>query len=630
MPKRVCTFNDNLQSKFPFLKTVSKQDDRVKCEQCGSEFSVAHGGQSDINDHINSKKHKKSLEGLAGSSKISNFFKNVNPKDNEYELAAKEATLAYHTVNHNLSFNSNSCSSKLISKFFDPKFSLGKTKCEAIILNVLAPLALEELNFDLSHANFVALSMDASNKNEVKLVPLIVRYFKQESGVQIKLLDFKSLPGETAEILSNHLMGVVKENKLEEKVVGFCGDNCNTNFGGVKRRGKNNVFTLIQREFGRSINGIGCGAHIVHNTIQTAVDVLPIEIEALVVKIYKYFHIYTVRVTKLKEFCEFAGIEYRKLLQHGNTRFLSLMPAIERLLQIFSGLKDYFLSQEMCPSLIKNFFEDERGEVFLWFVHGQLGLFNKTILGMEKNKSSAIDVVHALEQLKNNLVERRESNFIPYGAKAALKSLQEKENVDCSRITSDFKEFYTRAISYVTLWEDSFGEARDFTWINDSTISWENVESSAELINKNIRKLKINIDELFDEVVLAKKFWSSKREEWEKEENENEKKIPSEDKWVELFRSFKQQNISVTNLGFLIEYIFCLPGTSAPVERVFSMMNAAWSDERGLMHESTVRSLMLCKINFGLNCTEFYDKIKNKKDVLKKIHSSEKYEWFRK
>lgn len=110
----------------------------------------------------------------------------------------------------------------MISKFFEPKFSLGKTKCEAIILNVIAPLALEELKNDLINANFVALSMDASNKKEVKLVPIVVRYFKQESGVHVKLLEFKSVPGETADILTSHLMTVIKENKLEDKVVGFC------------------------------------------------------------------------------------------------------------------------------------------------------------------------------------------------------------------------------------------------------------------------------------------------------------------------------------------------------------------------------------------------------------------------
>ncbi|GBL84165.1 hypothetical protein AVEN_118573-1 [Araneus ventricosus] len=69
------------------------------------------------------------------------------------------------------------------------------------------------------------------------------------------------------------------------------------------------------------------------------------------------------------------------------------------------------------------------------------------------------------------------------------------------------------------------------------------------------------------------------------------------------------------------DHAFCLPGTSAPVERVFSLMNNAWTDDRGLMEESTVKDLMTCKINVGLACENFYNKIKNKKDFLKKSPS---------
>lgn len=36
-------------------------------------------------------------------------------------------------------------------------------------------------------------------------------------------------------------------------------------------------------------------AHTAHNTLQTAVDFLPIDVEVIVNKIYCYFHIYTVR-----------------------------------------------------------------------------------------------------------------------------------------------------------------------------------------------------------------------------------------------------------------------------------------------------------------------------------------------
>lgn len=624
MPKRSCIFNQELQNEYPFLKKVHVLDNRVKCLTCGSEFSVSHGGRADIKDHLKSSRHKNSLLASAGSSKLTSYFKSSEPRNNELDLAAKEAVFAYHTVNHNLSFNSNVCTSKLISTFFEPKFTLGKTKCEAIVLNVLAPLALDELREELNKSNFVTISMDSSNRKEIKIVPVIVRYFQPDFGIKVKLLEFKSVSGETAEILTKHIMLVLKEHDLNKKIIAFCGDNCNTNFGGVKRRGKNNVFAHIKNELGREINGIGCGAHIIHNCIQTAVDVLPFDVEALVVKIYKYFHIYTVRVTSLKEFCEFAEVEYKKVLQHGSTRFLSLLPAIERILQIFNGLQAYFQSQELCPTIIKKFFDDERGEMYLWFIHGQLALFNKSIQSMEKNNASATDVTNILIKLQNNIKERMDSKFVPLGARKILNTLI-NEGVNFLKIEEDFKLFYDRCLSYIELWENSFGDASAFSWVNENEIVWEHFLKASQIINEKFNNNIIDHDQLFDEVVLAKEFWLLTVEVWKEEERKMKKSITSEEKWVQLFCHFKEKDISVPNLQLILQYIFSMPGTSAPVERVFSLMNNAWSDERSRMNEITIRGLMMCKVNFGLTCNEFYDKIKTDTLLLKKIHSQEKY-----
>jgi hypothetical protein len=60
------------------------------------------------------------------------------------------------------------------------------------------------------------------------------------------------------------------------------------------------------------------------------------------VKVYKYFNIYTVRVEELKNFCDFAGNKHAKLLEHGNTRFLSFGPSIDRILSMLDGLHSYF------------------------------------------------------------------------------------------------------------------------------------------------------------------------------------------------------------------------------------------------------------------------------------------------
>lgn len=39
-----------------------------------------------------------------------------------------------------------------------------------------------------------------------------------------------------------------------------------------------------------------------------------------------------------------------------------------------------------------------------------------------------------------------------------------------------------------------------------------------------------------------------------------------------------------------------MPGTSAPVQRVFLLMNNVWSDDRAILKESSVKALMTCKI----------------------------------
>ena len=71
--------------------------------------------------------------------------------------------------------------------------------------------------------------------------------------------------------------------------------------------------------------------------IQHAVDNLSAAVESLL-KIYKFFDICTVRVTELKQFCDFVDIEYQRISQHGNARFLSLLPALQRILEMFKGI----------------------------------------------------------------------------------------------------------------------------------------------------------------------------------------------------------------------------------------------------------------------------------------------------
>jgi hypothetical protein len=111
------------------------------------------------------------------------------------------------------------------------------------------------------------------------------------------------------------------------------------------------VWQKLETELKRQIIGISCGAHIIHNCLQCAVDCLPIVIECSAVKVYKYFNICTVRV-ELKNFCDFAGNNCANMLDHGNTRFLFLGPSVDRILSLLDGYHSFFFLSRKMPCYV--------------------------------------------------------------------------------------------------------------------------------------------------------------------------------------------------------------------------------------------------------------------------------------
>lgn len=88
------------------------------------------------------------------------------------------------------------------------------------------------------------------------------------------------------------------------------------------------------------------------------------------------------------------------------------MPAIERILRIFPGLKAYFLSQEKCPKILRNFFNDPASELWLNFVHSQAAIFQTSIKVVEGGNVSAAEVQETIENLKTNLQMKKDDLFL--------------------------------------------------------------------------------------------------------------------------------------------------------------------------------------------------------------------------
>jgi hypothetical protein len=93
------------------------------------------------------------------------------------------------------------CTSKLLQITLEPKFACAHTKAVAIIVNVYEPHALNVLHCDLEKATFIAVLTAATNHKEIKIFPVLFRYFYYKSGVKIEILELKSLPGETSVVV---------------------------------------------------------------------------------------------------------------------------------------------------------------------------------------------------------------------------------------------------------------------------------------------------------------------------------------------------------------------------------------------------------------------------------------------
>ena len=68
-------------------------------------------------------------------------------------------------------------------------------------------------------------------------------------------------------------------------------------------------------------------------------------VEDLVIDIYYWFDKSTKRKSCLSEYCNFCDINYRDVVKHVSTRWLSLERAIGRVLQQYDALRSYFLSE---------------------------------------------------------------------------------------------------------------------------------------------------------------------------------------------------------------------------------------------------------------------------------------------
>lgn len=155
--------------------------------------------------------------------------------------------------------------------------------------------------------------------------------------------------------------------------------------------------------------------------------------------------------------------------------------------------------------------------------------------------------------------------------------------------------------------------------------SWPVIKESMNYIAK-FGNFDLNTisPKVFTQYGYIKTYCSSEKlAEWRdfKDKNEKPYRVPTVDRWVEIFQHMKSKQAPYLEFSRLVEFILCLPGTSTAVERVFSSAKNIWKVESSQLQVNTLESILFVKYNLDYTCVDFYNFLKNQPQLFKVIAS---------
>jgi hypothetical protein len=219
-----------------------------------------------------------------------------------------------------------------------------------------------------------------------------------------------------------------------------------------------------------------------------------------------------------------------------------------------------------------------------------------------------------------------------------MKSRTDK-NVRISKLISllsDVEDFYSNNkfsevvnsfpntfLLYLEEWNNTFLPLKAFRWtLLKNPLVWKEIQHSIKYIadvDQNIMKI-LDEDELFNELSHITNISKNEMSDW------NTNLVTTVERWSEVFEFVQSEGITLKNTYIILEFSLAIPGTSASIERVFSVTNALWTDEKNSFFVETIKAVIVTKTHFhDLSCSYFCTLILKKLKLLQEIRSSQKY-----
>lgn len=619
-----------------WLKPVPGDDTRAKCLYCRKDFLAK---LSDIQRHCDSVHHKKQAKPFLDKkqTQISSMLQKPVDKLCVEAEGALSMYVAEHTAIQAIDHLTELCKNKFSDSKATTEMKLHRTKCTAIIQEVLAPHFKDSLRNDIGDNSYSLIIDESTDVSIRKYLGIVVKYFSSSRNEIVStFLGLVELESADAEGIVSALTAQLEAFKLDKsKLIGIGTDNASV-MTGVNA----GVHKILQERYALpNLVLIKCVCHSIQLAVSHAsCETIPRNIEFMIRETHNWFKLSPKRKNEYKKIYEAinCGEEPLKILKACDTRWLSIEPAVTRILSQWIELKLHFQlmrTRENCyqAELLYNMYNDERNKIYLQFLCGILQNLQGAIKTFENKTSDPCLLYNTLHDLIRNMCTK----IIIAQPRMQFESINVKEHLSMSPYLG---YLFEKEMNESSLNEDEKNAMKmrcvDFIikLINELQQRLpENLKllkNSMALSVSVILKPNRNIDNFIQ--VLESLGYTENMDnviqQWQTVILQNWENTEDTVKfWTEVQQSRDAAGCCpYKDLFNVATKIMSLPHSNADIERVFSLMNVVKSKLRNALHLKTINAILFIRTGLtavNSNCYNY----QLPADILSKIGSSEKY-----
>ena len=338
------------------------------CFVCFKSISCSNTGVKQLVDHADSKKHKEGMKqrrdksqkrlipvATPGTSKQGGgdaetrktFVQAISVND---QVTKAEALWAMKVASCGYSYTSCDGIGELFKAMFPgtlaDQFTMSKSKVSYLISDGLGPYFRKELAKKIKESKcpFTVQFDETGNAQDKKQCDVLVRFWNEERG-EIATFFLKSLMFGHAksDTVSQAIIDTLAEEAYElpiQNLVSLGSDGPNVN---------KSIWKLIddhQKSLGAPglVPFVPCTLHVVHNSFRKGLNSYGEEAEHFAVDIFQWFKSHISQREDYATTLEGLELDDELFMRHVQCRWLTLVPALERIASHWTPLTKYFLT----------------------------------------------------------------------------------------------------------------------------------------------------------------------------------------------------------------------------------------------------------------------------------------------